>query len=68
MSLLLFGRSRFAVVTPELLPAGLNNLDSILQPYISAEPGRNNKSRYQFGITSCKYYRLALSRRFNYLP
>ncbi|MEQ4651186.1 MlaD family protein [Providencia rettgeri] len=52
--------SRFAVVTPELSPAGLNNLDSILQPYISAEPGRNNKSRYQFelqaaNITDSRY-------------
>lgn len=42
--------SRFAIVTPELSPAGLNNLDSILQPYISAEPGRNNKNRYQFEL------------------
>lgn len=52
--------SRFAVVTPELSPAGLNNLDSILQPYISAEPGRNNKTRYQFelqaaNITDSRY-------------
>ncbi|MEX9909599.1 PqiB family protein [Providencia huaxiensis] len=52
--------SRFAVVTPELSPAGLNNLDSILQPYISAEPERNNKTRYQFelqaaNITDSRY-------------
>ncbi|MFW0928774.1 MlaD family protein [Providencia sp. VP23HZSY-1] len=52
--------SRFAVVTPELSPAGLNNLDSILQPYISAEPGRSNKNRYQFelqaaNITDSRY-------------
>lgn len=52
--------SRFAIVTPELSPAGLNNLDSILQPYISAEPGRNNKNRYQFelqtaNITDSRY-------------
>lgn len=52
--------SRFAVVTPELSPAGLNNLDSLLQPYISAEPGRSNKSRYQFelqaaNITDSRY-------------
>ncbi|WP_275074670.1 PqiB family protein [Providencia rettgeri] len=52
--------SRFAVVTPELSPAGLNNLDSLLQPYISAEPGRSNKNRYQFelqaaNITDSRY-------------
>lgn len=52
--------SRFAVVTPELSPAGLNNLDSLLQPYISAEPGRSHKSRYQFelqaaNITDSRY-------------
>lgn len=52
--------SRFAVVTPELSPAGLNNLDSLLQPYINAEPGSSNKKRYQFelqtaNITDSRY-------------
>ncbi|HBO22923.1 MAG TPA: MCE family protein [Providencia sp.] len=52
--------SRFAIVTPELSPAGFNNLDSLLQPYISAEPGRDNRNRYQFelqtaNITDSRY-------------
>ncbi|MFY3768344.1 Intermembrane transport protein YebT [Providencia manganoxydans] len=52
--------SRFAVVTPELSPSGFNNLDSLIQPYINAEPGRGNKSRYQFelqaaNITDSRY-------------
>ncbi|MBP6121394.1 MULTISPECIES: PqiB family protein [Providencia] len=52
--------SRFAVVTPELSPSGVNNLDTLLQPYISAEPGRDNKNRYQFelqtaNITDSRY-------------
>lgn len=52
--------TRFAIVTPELSPSGFNNLDTLLQPYISAEPGRSNKSRFQFelqtaNITDSRY-------------
>ncbi|CAG9417546.1 PqiB family protein [Providencia alcalifaciens] len=52
--------SRFAIVTPELSPSGVNNLDTLIQPYISAEPGRSNKSRFQFelqtaNITDSRY-------------
>ncbi|MEI9597909.1 MlaD family protein [Moellerella wisconsensis] len=42
--------SRFAVVTPELSSAGVSNLDSLLQPYINAEPGRGTKNRYLFAL------------------
>ncbi|MHB7673158.1 MlaD family protein [Providencia stuartii] len=52
--------SRFAIVTPELSPSGVNNLDTLIQPYISAEPGRGNRNRYQFelqtaNITDSRY-------------
>lgn len=52
--------SRFAIVTPELSPAGFNNLDTLIQPYINAEPGRGNRNRYQFelqtaNITDSRY-------------
>ncbi|EOV9624639.1 MlaD family protein [Cronobacter sakazakii] len=32
--------SRFSVVTPQISAAGVENLDTILQPYINVEPGR----------------------------
>lgn len=52
--------SRFAIVTPELSPEGVNNLNSLIQPYVNAEPGRGNRSRYQFelqtaNITDSRY-------------
>lgn len=37
--------SRFAVVTPELTASGLDNLDSLIQPYIKAEPGNGGAYR-----------------------
>ncbi|EPV8317431.1 MlaD family protein, partial [Proteus mirabilis] len=37
--------SRFAVVTPELTASGLDNLDSLIQPYIKAEPGNGGVYR-----------------------
>lgn len=52
--------TRFAIVSPELSPAGFNNLDTLIQPYINAEPGRGNRNRYQFelqtaNITDSRY-------------
>lgn len=32
--------TRFSVVTPQISAAGVENLDTILQPYINVEPGR----------------------------
>lgn len=51
--------SRFAVVTPELTASGLDNLDSLIQPYIKAEPGNGGVYR-QFelqtsNITDSRY-------------
>ncbi|WP_343646012.1 MlaD family protein [Enterobacter sp.] len=37
--------SRFSVVTPEISAAGVEHLDTILQPYINVEPGRGNARR-----------------------
>ncbi|AKA37407.1 PqiB family protein [Yersinia ruckeri] len=37
--------SRFSVVSPEISAAGVNNLDTLLQPYINVEPGRGQASR-----------------------
>ncbi|EKN4693653.1 MCE family protein [Yersinia ruckeri] len=37
--------SRFSVVSPEISAAGVNNLDTLLQPYINVEPGLGQASR-----------------------
>ncbi|WP_300002667.1 PqiB family protein [uncultured Cedecea sp.] len=39
------GGSRFSVVTPQISAAGVDNLDTIIQPYINAEPGTGNSQR-----------------------
>lgn len=36
------GGTRFSVVTPQISAAGVEHLDTILQPYINVEPGRGN--------------------------
>jgi paraquat-inducible protein B len=42
-----FARSgtRFSVVTPKISASGVDNLDTILQPYINVEPGRGTPRR-----------------------
>ncbi|EOI1395963.1 PqiB family protein [Citrobacter freundii] len=42
-----FARSgtRFSVITPQISAAGVEHLDTILQPYINVEPGRGNPRR-----------------------
>lgn len=37
--------TRFSVVTPQISAAGVEHLDTILQPYINVEPGRGNPRR-----------------------
>ena len=37
--------TRFSVVTPQISAAGVENLDTIIQPYINAEPGLGNPQR-----------------------
>lgn len=37
--------SRFSVVSPEISAAGVNNLDTLLQPYINVEPGSGDTMR-----------------------
>jgi paraquat-inducible protein B len=37
--------SRFSVVTPQISAAGVEHLDTILQPYINVEPGQGNARR-----------------------
>lgn len=37
--------TRFSVVTPQISAAGVEHLDTILQPYINVEPGRGNARR-----------------------
>ncbi|HFW8740894.1 TPA: lipid-binding membrane homeostasis protein YebT [Shigella flexneri] len=39
------GGTRFSVVTPQISAAGVEHLDTILQPYINVEPGRDNPRR-----------------------
>ncbi|EAA1363890.1 TPA: lipid-binding membrane homeostasis protein YebT [Shigella flexneri] len=39
------GGTRFSVVTPQISAAGVEHLDTILQPYINVEPGRGNPRR-----------------------
>ena len=37
--------SRFSVITPQISAAGVEHLDTILQPYINVEPGKGNPRR-----------------------
>ncbi|XTZ40090.1 MlaD family protein [Salmonella enterica] len=37
--------SRFSVITPQISAAGVEHLDTILQPYINVEPGRGEARR-----------------------
>ncbi len=37
--------SRFSVVTPQISAAGVEHLDTMLQPYINVEPGRGDMRR-----------------------
>ncbi|CNE97778.1 MlaD family protein [Yersinia nurmii] len=37
--------TRFSIVSPEISAAGVNNLDTLLQPYINVEPGRGQALR-----------------------
>ncbi|AJW28998.1 hypothetical protein Z042_26235 [Chania multitudinisentens RB-25] len=37
--------SRFALVSPEISSTGVNNLDTLLQPYITVEPGHGRALR-----------------------
>lgn len=47
-----FARSgtRFSVVTPQISAAGVEHLDTILQPYINVEPGRGGNPRRDFEL------------------
>ncbi|MEB7885221.1 PqiB family protein [Serratia fonticola] len=51
--------SRFAIVSPEISAAGVNNLDSLLQPYINVEPGHGGSMRsfelQEASITDSRY-------------
>lgn len=46
--------SRFSVVTPQISAAGVEHLDTILQPYINVEPGQ----AMPVVISSCRKPRL----------
>ncbi|WP_312384064.1 PqiB family protein [Atlantibacter subterraneus] len=37
--------TRFSVITPQISAAGVEHLDTILQPYINVEPGKGNPRR-----------------------
>ncbi|WP_200550656.1 PqiB family protein [Kosakonia sp. LAM2021] len=37
--------SRFSVITPQISAAGVEHLDTLLQPYINVEPGRGDARR-----------------------
>ncbi|MCF3918507.1 hypothetical protein L2E42_23935, partial [Salmonella enterica subsp. enterica serovar Weltevreden] len=37
--------SRFSVITPQISAAGVEHLDTILQPYINVDPGRGEARR-----------------------
>ena len=56
-----FARSgtRFSVVTPKISSSGVDNLDTILQPYINVEPGRGAPRRdfelQETSITDSRY-------------
>ncbi|WP_312411472.1 MlaD family protein [Pseudescherichia sp.] len=47
-----FARSgtRFSVITPQISAAGVEHLDTILQPYINVEPGRGGDVRREFEL------------------
>ncbi|SNY73852.1 PqiB family protein [Enterobacter sp. CC120223-11] len=44
------GGTRFSVVTPQISAAGVEHLDTILQPYINVEPGRGGNPRRDFEL------------------
>nr|WP_113869048.1 PqiB family protein [Brenneria salicis]NMN91509.1 paraquat-inducible protein B [Brenneria salicis ATCC 15712 = DSM 30166]RBP58425.1 paraquat-inducible protein B [Brenneria salicis ATCC 15712 = DSM 30166]RLM29348.1 hypothetical protein BHG07_15535 [Brenneria salicis ATCC 15712 = DSM 30166] len=56
-----FARSgtRFSVVTPEISAAGVNNLETLFQPYINVEPGGGSVTRsfelQQASISDSRY-------------
>lgn len=37
--------SRFSVVSPEISPAGVNHLETLLQPYVNVDPGKGRLAR-----------------------
>ncbi|MFC0227143.1 PqiB family protein [Serratia aquatilis] len=51
--------SRFSIVSPEISAAGVNNLDTLLQPYINVEPGHGHLTRIfelqESSITDSRY-------------
>lgn len=51
--------TRFSVVSPEISAAGVNNLDTLLQPYINIEPGQGGTRRefelQEASITDSRY-------------
>ncbi|OAT26200.1 paraquat-inducible protein B [Buttiauxella ferragutiae ATCC 51602] len=53
------GGTRFSVVTPKISASGVDNLDTILQPYINVEPGRGAPRRdfelQETSITDSRY-------------
>jgi Paraquat-inducible protein B len=44
------GGTRFSVITPQISAAGVEHLDTILQPYINVEPGRGGNARRDFEL------------------
>ena len=42
--------TRFSVVTPQISAAGVEHLDTLLQPYINVEQGRMGKSKRDFEL------------------
>ncbi|MCX8960038.1 PqiB family protein [Erwinia psidii] len=51
--------SRFSVVSPEISAAGVNHLDTLLQPYINVDPGKGHGQRsfelQESTITDARY-------------
>lgn len=51
--------SRFSVVSPEISAAGVNHLDTLLQPYINVDPGKGRAQRsfelQESTITDARY-------------
>ncbi len=51
--------TRFSIVSPEISAAGVNNLDTLLQPYINVEPGHGRTLRIfelqEASITDSRY-------------
>jgi paraquat-inducible protein B len=39
------GGTRFSIITPQISAAGVEHLDTLLQPYVNVEPGRGNPRR-----------------------